>query len=100
MDVVEVLSFLFMLSTMELGMVSNGTMLCQGPCYPFQISGILDRESESDPTSDARRPSGLRSCLATRGNYLTFHYLITDILNNHFNSHHHSGSVPPALRQL
>jgi transcription initiation factor TFIIH subunit 4 len=36
MDVVEVLSFLFMLSTMELGMVSNGTMLCQGPCYPFQ----------------------------------------------------------------
>lgn len=42
MDVVEVLSFLFMLSTMELGRVS--TLLCYALIVYFGIPGILDRK--------------------------------------------------------
>jgi hypothetical protein len=53
MDVVEVLSFLFMLSTMELGRVRDGPTLLQCPCHPPLNLGIFDREFESNTESNA-----------------------------------------------
>ena len=67
MDLVEVLSFLFMLSTMELGRVRIWDFLFRDFRIDRRLSlGIFDRELKRHATSDARGLARLRPHLATQ----------------------------------
>ena len=65
MDLVEVLSFLFMLSTMELGRVCTVHAASQTP-HRYS-SGILGGAFEPNSGGDARGPSRARYYLAAKG---------------------------------
>jgi hypothetical protein len=67
MDLVEVLSFLFMLSTMELGRVSCLFNFLPVAHHDLFGQGILDRKPIGNTESNARRPKRLRVDLANEG---------------------------------
>lgn len=65
MDLIEVLGFLFMLSTMELGRV--GTTLRAIYYSLTGWTGLFDRESRRDAEGDVGRSPRLRTNLAAQG---------------------------------
>ena len=68
MDLVEVLSFLFMLSTMELGRVSSVIFSMFHVCnWMILLAGILDGEPISNTKGDAGRSKRLWADLAEKG---------------------------------
>ena len=68
MDLVEILSFLFMLSTMELGRVWSDLLGCSSVrSHRQQSAGVLRGASEHDSDGNARRFTRLRHNLAAKG---------------------------------